>query len=220
MLSDLREWARGRGGFRSARNLSGAWNGSGLGQMTRVAGGILRAKGTVDGSDGTGGIGRTEGLGMGSGGGLTVGNGGTGSGGMGGVGSSGAQVGIGGQEAEADGRAGLADGSGLLGVMGRGTGGMESGSVGLARTWHGSGVGCKSRGRMTGAAGGIGWAEGIGSTMRTDDGGIKAGRGPGAWAASRTRYISCIAALRSSQVAGSSSISRTAAKVSQDASSV
>ena len=54
-------------------------------------------------------------------------------------------------------------------AQGMGTGGMESGSVGLGWTWHGGGVGCKSRGHMTGAAGGIGWAEGIGGTMRAAD---------------------------------------------------
>ena len=57
--------------------------------------------------------------------------------------------------------------------------------------------------------------------MRTaDDGGIEAGRGPGVWAASRTGYISCIAALKLSQLAGLARVSRTAVQVSQDSSSV
>ena len=180
------------------------------GQMTGASGSIVRAWGMADGSDGIGGIGRAEGMGSGSD--LAAEDSSTRSGGTGSVGSGGAQVGIG---------AGQADGSGLLGATGRGTGSTESSSTGLAQTWHGSGVGCKGRGCMTGATGGIGWAEGISGTMRAaDDGGIEAGTGPGAWAASRTGYISCIVALKSSQVAGPSSVSRTAAKVLQEASSV
>ena len=104
-------------------------------------------------------------------GGLTAANGGTGSGGTGSVGGSGAQ-GRGGQclvvdfdRAQGMGRAvsGVDEGqtartagsSDLLGATGRGTGSMESGSTGLAWTWHGSGARCKGRGCMTGAAGGI-----------------------------------------------------------------
>ena len=162
-----REWAQGRGGRCSARNLGGAQNGSGLGQMTGVAGGILRARGTADGSDGTGGIGRTEGLGTGSGGGLTAGNGGTGPGGMGGVGSSGAQVGIGGQEAEAD-------GSGLSGVMGRGGSTAGDGGTGSGGT---GGVGSS---RAQGRSGGSGGTGGDTGTEGAGDSGAQAGIGAGA----------------------------------------
>ena len=140
---------------------------SGQGQRT---GGLTAANGGT-GSGGTGGIG-SSGEQMGSG--LTVsgkawarGTGcglGCGSGGIGGVdtgdGDGADGAGKAGSGTQGIGMQTKGKGSGrateLAGIIGRAQGSMESGSTGLARTWHGSGASCKGRGCMTGAAGDIG----------------------------------------------------------------
>ena len=134
-------------------------------------------------------------------------------------------------------------GSGVTEVGGMGTCGTDGGSVtAVTRACNGSGAlagnvnGARGTGNGFGVAG-KSWAWGTGLSVGGDradgadragggtlraagDGGIEAGRGPGAWAASWTGYISCIAALKLSQLAGPSSVSRMAAKVLQEASSV
>ena len=107
--------------------------------------------------------------------------------------------------------------AGLGGGWGTGTGrGASAGSDGGAgeatagaggsRAWRASAV------SMRAAAGG--------RTGGAERGGIEAGRAMGTWASLRIGYKSRIAAWNSGQVAGSSSVSRMAANVSQDASSV
>ena len=106
-----------------------------------------------------------------------------------------------------------------------GSGALAGNVNGAWGTGNGFGVAGKSWAWGTGLSVGGDRADGAdragGGTLRAaGDGGIEAGRGPGAWAASWTGYISCIAALKSSQLAGLARASRTAVQVSQDFSSV
>ena len=153
---------------------SGWWTCSGKGQMTSGVVGTIRAMGrgksmAGDGDTGTTGV-PGSGAQMGSrqavsGECWAQGTGcglGCGSGGIGGVdtgdgdgadGADQASSGTQGIGTQAEGK-GSGRVTGLAGVIGRAQGSMESGSTGLARTWHGSGAGCKGRGCMTGAVSG------------------------------------------------------------------
>ena len=122
----------------------GAW--VGIGNGSSGTGGVS-SSGLITGAKG--GIDWAKGCGSGSIGGVDTGDG------DGADGADKAGSGTQGIGTETEGK-GSGRAMGLAGVIGRAQGSMESGSTGLARTWHGSGAGCKGRGCMTGAAGGIG----------------------------------------------------------------
>ena len=102
--------------------------------------------------------------------------------------------------------------NGGRGLGSGGTGGGEAAmGAGSSRAWRASEV---SRTAVVGSRRPSSGAEG------TEDGGNKAGRAAGVWAALRIRYKSCIASLNLLQSLGLSSVSQMVANVLQEASSV